>query len=80
MLFATGKFPELNAMIARRFSCPGDVTTAFDCVMRSGGLEQTRELARNHCQMAVESLDKIRQSEYRSALVALCHLVLNRIK
>lgn len=80
VLFATSKFPELNEMIARRFSAPGDVETAFKCVLSSGGLEQTRDLASRHCAQAVESLGGLRESRYRGALIGLCDTVLNRMK
>jgi len=80
VLFATAKFPQLNAMIARRFGEKGDVETAFDCVLKSGGLEETRGLARRHCEAAVEALRDIAESPYKAALVELCDHVLNRIK
>ena len=32
VLYATEKYPELEEMIARRFSQPGDVEKAFECV------------------------------------------------
>jgi len=80
VLFATSAFPELNEMIARRFSWPGDVETTFDCVLRSGGLDQTRELASKHCARAVDSLSGLRESSYRGALIGLCDTVLHRIK
>merc|ERR1712098_246587 len=38
VLFASQQFPVLNDMIARRFSQPGDVEEAFQCVLESGGL------------------------------------------
>lgn len=39
------QFPELNAMIARRFQQPGDVETAFRLILRSDGLQRTKDLA-----------------------------------
>jgi geranylgeranyl pyrophosphate synthase len=46
VLFACTKFPELETMIARRFSVPGDVQAAFEAVLNSDGLDRTRALAR----------------------------------
>lgn len=80
VLFATAKFPQLNDMIARRFSQEGDVETAFECVLSSDGLEETRALARKHCNAAVAALENIAESSYKAALIGLCEKVLNRIK
>merc|ERR1719420_423112 len=52
VLFAAEKFPELNEMIGRRFSEEGDVETAFQLVQGSGGLQETRDLAKRHCEKA----------------------------
>ena len=41
VLFASEQFPELNKLILRRFSQPGDVQTAFQLVCQSEGLRQT---------------------------------------
>jgi len=80
VLFATEKFPQLNEMIARRFSVPGDVEVAFDCVLKSGGLEKTRVLARKHCDAAVEALRDVVDSRFKVALIGLADQVINRIK
>jgi len=80
VLFASAKYPELNEMIERRFSQPGDVETAFQLVLSSNGLEETRELARTHCREAIQALDIVHESEYKAALVGLCDKVLHRLK
>jgi len=79
VLFASQQFPVLNDMIARRFSEEGDVEEAFKCVIDSGGLDQTRALAKQHCEDAIAALDIISNSNYKSALVGLCDKVLNRL-
>ena len=79
VLFATKKHPHLNDLISRRFSQPGDVEDAFKLVIESGGLEDTKTLARQYCEDATRSLDIIRDSSYKSALVGLCDKVLNRL-
>ena len=79
VLFATKKHPQLNDLIARRFGWPGDVEEAFKLVLESGGLEETKSLARQYCGDATAALDHIRDSSYRSALVGLCDKVLNRL-
>ena len=79
VLFATKKHPQLNELIARRFGQRGDVEEAFKLVLESGGLEETKSLARQYCGDATAALDHIRDSSYRSALVGLCDKVLNRL-
>jgi len=79
VLFASTQFPQLNDMISRRFSEAGDVEEAFRLVLLSSGLEQTRGLARRHCEDAISSLSNIGASPYRTALVGLCDRVLNRL-
>merc|ERR1711936_331606 len=79
VLFASQEHEELNKLIARRFSQPGDVEQAFNWVVESGGLEKTKSLARKHCNDAITALDIIRDSKYKGALVGLCDKVLNRL-
>jgi len=79
VLFACKQFPELNQLISRRFSEPGDVEYAFECAIKSG-LEETRELAKNHSQEAMESLEGIKDSLFKRTLVHLCQTVTTRIK
>merc|ERR1719209_475953 len=79
VLFAVDEFPQLHAMITRRFSEPGDVEEAFRLVLLSQGLEQTRQLARQHCEDAISSLSSIKPSPPRAALVGLRDKVLNRL-
>merc|ERR1712013_651631 len=67
VLFASQQFPVLNDMIARRFSQPGDVEEAFQCVIESGGLDRTRALAKQHCEDAIAALDIIANSNYKYA-------------
>lgn len=43
VLFACEKFPELNDMIIRRFSEPGDVEAAYDAVMKVSRLRGTAD-------------------------------------
>merc|ERR1719420_2824951 len=80
VLFAAEKFPELNEMIGRRFSEEGDVETAFQLVQGSGGLQETRDLAKRHCEKATKALDSFTDSQYKTALIDLCDKVLNRMK
>lgn len=80
VLFACEKYPELNAMIMRRFQEPGDVEHAFDLVHKSQGLEQTQFLARKHCVEAQRLAERIAESPYQKGLLVVTDLVLNRMK
>merc|ERR1719315_835187 len=80
VLFAAEKFPELNEMIGRRFEAEGDVERAFKLVRESGGLDETRNLAKKHCDAAIAALEHFADSKYKAALVDMCDKVLNRMK
>ena len=80
VLFAAEKFPELNEMIGRRFEAEGDVERAFELVQQSGGLDETRDLAKKHCDAAIAALGHFADSKYKAALVDMCDKVLNRMK
>ncbi len=51
MLYAAEEFPQLKEMIERKFGTPGDVATACELVMRSRGLQRTKDLAAFHAQV-----------------------------
>ncbi|KAA0202813.1 hypothetical protein HAZT_HAZT002860 [Hyalella azteca] len=80
VLFACEKFPELIPMILRRFSEPGDVEFAMECVHRSDGLQQTKLLATQHCLHAISMLQQLAPSQEKLALIAITDRVINRIK
>lgn len=52
VLFAAQAHPELNSLISRRFSEPGDAERAHDIVLASRAFEQTHQLANEHCEKA----------------------------
>merc|ERR1712228_946174 len=66
VLYAAEEHPELKALISRKFSHEGDVNIACEIVLRSQGLQKTKELASFHAQAAVDGL------------IRLCHVVLSR--
>ncbi|XP_023332728.1 decaprenyl-diphosphate synthase subunit 1 isoform X2 [Eurytemora carolleeae] len=80
VLFAARRFPELELLINRRFNQTGDVEKAFSLVLKSTGLDETKSLARTHCNKAVLALRDLKDSEYKAGLIHLCDKVLNRIK
>jgi len=80
VLFATTKFPELEDMIARRFSKPGDVEKAFEFVLQSDGLDRTRIMAREHCDSALSAIESLTDSKYKWALASMTDFCINRLK
>ncbi|XP_074599885.1 all trans-polyprenyl-diphosphate synthase PDSS1-like [Brevipalpus obovatus] len=80
VLYACKKFPELNAMIMRRFCEPGDVEKAYAAVMESDGLDHTRLLAREHADIALEYIKPFHDSEEKQALIMLAEMTLSRKK
>nr|XP_003222159.2 PREDICTED: decaprenyl-diphosphate synthase subunit 1 [Anolis carolinensis] len=80
VLFACQQFPEINAMIMRRFNLPGDVQRAQEYVLQSGGIQQTTYLAQRYCHEAMREISKLRPSPERDALVQLAEIVLARDK
>jgi len=79
VLFAARKFPELDSLIARRFSQDGDVDLAFRLVLDSDGLGETKQLATTHCKQAVSAISDMKDSPYKAALISLSDKVLNRL-
>eukprot|EP00088_Acartia_fossae_P050831 TRINITY_DN5703_c0_g1_i12.p1 TRINITY_DN5703_c0_g1~~TRINITY_DN5703_c0_g1_i12.p1 ORF type:complete len:391 (-),score=106.99 TRINITY_DN5703_c0_g1_i12:428-1600(-) len=80
VLFAARVHPELNILIQRRFAEPGDVEKAFQLVLDSSGLQETKDLAGSHCLKAVTALEHLTESDYKAGMINLCHQVLNRLK
>lgn len=80
IFFLYDQFPEMNAMIMRRFSLPGDVDRAQQYVLQSDGVQQTTYLAQRYCHEAVREISKLRPSPERDALIQLSEIVLTRDK
>lgn len=80
VLFACQQFPELNTLIMRRFSLPGDVDRAWQYVRQSDGVQQATYLARRYCHEAIREISKLQPSPERDALIQLTEIVLTRDK
>uniref|UniRef100_A0A8C8JGA3 All trans-polyprenyl-diphosphate synthase PDSS1 n=1 Tax=Oncorhynchus tshawytscha TaxID=74940 RepID=A0A8C8JGA3_ONCTS len=80
VLFACQQFPELHAMIMRRFSTTGDVDRAWQYVLESDGVDQTNYLAQSYCREAIRQISLLRPSPERDALIRLTEMVLTRDK
>ena len=80
VLYAWEQFPELGAMIRRKFKEPGDVLKARDYVKKADGVSKTRELAIHYHDEALRQLDVLPESEALNGLKSLTGAVLNRSK
>ncbi|KAG0253976.1 coq1 putative hexaprenyl diphosphate synthase, partial [Linnemannia exigua] len=80
VLFAWEEYPELGKLIKRNFDQEGDVELAWDLVLKSQGLAQTRKLAQSHCQKAISALSQLPDSQAKTALIQLTEKVLDRKK
>eukprot|EP00817_Percolomonadidae_sp_ATCC50343_P003849 CAMPEP_0117423600 /NCGR_PEP_ID=MMETSP0758-20121206/4173_1 /TAXON_ID=63605 /ORGANISM="Percolomonas cosmopolitus, Strain AE-1 (ATCC 50343)" /LENGTH=410 /DNA_ID=CAMNT_0005206849 /DNA_START=244 /DNA_END=1476 /DNA_ORIENTATION=- len=76
VLFAALDYPaELNPMIKRRFSHPGDADTAMKLVEHTDSISKTRDLAVTHCKKAVDAALRIDPSQTSPHLTGLLHLM-----
>ncbi|XP_038046592.1 all trans-polyprenyl-diphosphate synthase PDSS1-like [Patiria miniata] len=80
VLFAAEKFPELDALIMRRFSEPGDVERAREAVAKTDGIEQTRYIANKYSQEAKRQISQLTPSPASQALTELSQRVITRLK
>jgi len=78
VLYGIADEPALRELVERKFGQEGDVVAAYEMVMRSNGLQKTKELATFHAQAAVDACCALPEGESRDGLVRLCHLVLSR--
>lgn len=78
VLYAREEFPELDALINRKFSGDGDIARARGLVDKSNGIEKTKQLAAKYSQQAVQALHALPPSHARSALLALPDILLGR--
>lgn len=80
VLYAWEQFPELGALIQRKFKNEGDVELARELVKRADGVQKTRNLAVHYHNAALAELDKLPESEALQGLKTLTHTVLSRSK
>jgi decaprenyl-diphosphate synthase subunit 1 len=80
VLFAVSEYPQLNAMIMRRFNEKDDAKRAFELVNKSSGIEQTKHLASKYCDNAMSILNKLGESDATNYLKHLTNTIVNRDK
>ncbi|KAG6844389.1 hypothetical protein H0H87_007201 [Tephrocybe sp. NHM501043] len=77
-LYAWEEYPNMGALISRKFENPGDVETAREFVARSSALDRTRELAQKYADKAKEVLQQLPESDAKVALEVLAERVIKR--
>lgn len=81
VLYARDEYPELDAMIKRKFSGVGDVERARLLVGKSQGIARTMALASKYSELAMAALtDIVGSSPTQLALLALPQVLLTRTR
>lgn len=80
LLFAWKDNQQLGVLVGRKFSADGDVQMARDIVAQSDGLEQTRVLAQEYADKAVDAVSNFPQSEAKDGLLEMCVKTMKRNK
>ncbi|CAD6332732.1 unnamed protein product [Miscanthus lutarioriparius] len=80
VIFALRDEPWLREIIDSEFSEPGSLATAVELVNRSGGIRRAQELAEEKGELAIQSLQCLPRSEFRSALERVVQYNLQRIQ
>lgn len=78
LLFAMQRDPELRELLADGPPSPEDVPDLMARVRRTGALDAALQVAREHVQAAMSSLDALPPSEARDALAVLGRAVVER--
>lgn len=77
-LFALEEHPQLLTLMERGFSEENDVSTAYALVNASEGIKKTTQMAMEHVDNAIRSLEKLSDSPAKQALVDIARLVIDR--
>lgn len=78
LLFAWKDNKALGALVGRKFSQEGDVQKARELVAQSSGLEQTRALAQEYIDKAIEAIAAFPESDAKTGLIDMCEKVMKR--
>ncbi|CAN6354202.1 unnamed protein product [Urochloa humidicola] len=80
VIFALQDEPRLREIIDSEFSEPGSLGTAIELVHRRGGIRRAHELAKEKGDLAIQSLQCLPRSEFRSTLEKVVQYNLQRIE
>ncbi|KAK3400585.1 isoprenoid synthase domain-containing protein [Sordaria brevicollis] len=80
LLFAWKTMPELGPLVGRKFEREGDAARARELVLQSNGIEQTRALAQDYAEKAIEAISGFPDSEAKNGLIEMAVKTLKRNK
>ncbi|KAF3763182.1 hypothetical protein M406DRAFT_64313 [Cryphonectria parasitica EP155] len=80
LLFAWRDRPELGELVGRKFAGEGDVRRARELVLETEGIEETRALAEDYAQKAIECISGFPDSEAKDGLVEMAVKTIRRKK
>lgn len=80
LLFAWKENRSLGKLVGRKFSGEGDVQRAREIVSQSSGLKQTRALAQEYVDKAIQAISFFPESEAKNGLIEMCTKVMMRRK
>ncbi|KAF2115238.1 decaprenyl-diphosphate synthase subunit 1 [Lophiotrema nucula] len=80
LLFAWKDNRSLGKLVGRKFANEGDVQQARQIVANSTGLEQTRALAQEYVDKAIQAISGFPDSEAKNGLIEMCTKVMKRRK
>uniref|UniRef100_C6JRM8 Uncharacterized protein n=1 Tax=Sorghum bicolor TaxID=4558 RepID=C6JRM8_SORBI len=80
VIFALQDEPELREIIDSEFSETDSLAAAIELVHRSGGIRRAHELAREKGDMAIQNLQCLPRSDFRSTLESMVKYNLERIE
>ncbi|KAJ4977292.1 hypothetical protein NE237_002398 [Protea cynaroides] len=79
VIFALEKEPKLREIIESEFVEPGSLDKAIELINKCGGIERARSLAEEIAELAIQSLQCLPMSEFRSSLEGIVKYNLQRI-
>lgn len=77
-IYALEARPYLRGLIDREFAQEGDWEEAISIILDSDGIQKSKELARKHSAIAIEHLECLPLTEYRTALEKLADYTVSR--
>ncbi|KAK3348357.1 isoprenoid synthase domain-containing protein [Neurospora tetraspora] len=80
LLFAWKTMPELGPLVGRKFEKEGDAARARELVLQSNGIEQTRALAQDYVEKAIEAISGFPDSEAKDGLIEMAVKTIKRNK
>lgn len=80
VIFALQDEPELREIIDSEFSETDSLAAAIELVHRSGGIRRAHELAREKGDLAIQNLQCLPRSDFRSTLGSMVKYNLERIE